>query len=340
MSTILDRYLSIGPESVSYGTYAAPTTTLEILDGETTAEHKPGISQGEGLRTGYATARTTRRVKVTDEVSGAIGVELLSKGLGKLLNYCFGGSSSTVVSGSVYQQVHQFGAPPLPSFVVQDCEDKIAADGSTALVAKNYLGCTVDSFEFELNQAIAKLTANWDGRSLDTTSAAITAALPTGGALFNFSGLVAGTGAFTAPTTTALGVVATPMTNLISAKVAVTNSLTTDRRLAGNAGLKSRHPVGARVPSGEFVVEYTDETWRDAYNAQTVLSWGATYTGEALTTGNATFQILVPALMVDSIKRGRQNGVPILTVGWTGLIDPAGSNAALYVVTRTSDTAL
>lgn len=339
MATILDRYLSIGPES-TFGTYAAPTTTLEILDGETSAEHKPGIVQGEGLRTGYATARTNRRVKVTDEASGTIAVECLSKGLGKLLNYSFGGSTSTLVSGTTYQQVHQFGAPPLPSFVVQDVEDKIAADGSTALVAKNYLGCTVDSFEFELAQAIAKLTVNWDGRARDTAQSAIAAALPTGGTLFNFAGLAASTGTFTAPTTTALGSLATPMTNLISAKISVANSLTTNRRVAGNAGLKSRHPVGARVPTGELVVEYTDETWRDAYNAQTVMSWGVTYTGAALSAGNETLQLLVPALMVDSIKRGRQDGVPILTIGWSGLIDPTGSNAALYCVTRTSDAAL
>lgn len=338
MATILDRYVSIGPES-TFGTYAAPTVTLEILDGETSAEHKPGIVQGEGLRNGYITPRSNRRVKVTDEVSGAIGVELLSKGLGKLLNYCFGGGQSTLVSGTTYQQVHQFGGPPLPSFVVQDCEDKIAADGSTTLVPKTYLGCTVDSFEFELNQAIAKLTANWDGRAMDTGQSAVATALPSGGNLFNFSGLVAGTGAFTAPTATALGIVATPMTNLISAKVQVANNITTNRRTAGNAGLKSRHPVGARIPTGEFVVEYTDETWRDAYNAQTVLSWGATYSGGALSSGSEALQILIPALMVDSIKRGRQDGVPILTVGWSGMVDPTGSNAAMYVVTRTSDAA-
>lgn len=339
MSTILDRYVTIGPEA-AYGTYQAPTATLEILDGETTADHKPGIVQGEGLRTGYVTPRSNRRVKVTSEVSGQIGVELLSKGLGKLLSYCFGGSASTLVSGTTYQQVHKFGAPPLPSFVVQDCEDKIAADGSTTLVPKTYLGCTVDSFEFEINQEIAKLTANWDGRALDTGQSAVSAALPTGGTLFNFSGLVAGTGAFTAPTTTALGIVATPMTNLISAKVSVANNIVTGRRLAGNAGLKSRHPVGARVPSGELVVEYTDETWRDALTNQTVLSWGATYSGGSLSSGLETFQILIPALMVDSIKRGRQDGVPILTVAWSGLIDPTGSNEAIYVVTRTSDAAL
>lgn len=338
MSTILDRYLSIGPES-TFGTYAAPTVTLEILDGETSADRKPGIVQGEGLRTGYSTPRSNRRVKVTDEVSGTIAVELLSKGLGKLLNYCFGSSASTLVGGTTYQQVHQFGAPPLPSFVVQDCEDKIAADGSTTLVPKTYLGCTVDSFEFELNQAVAKLTANWDGRSLDTGQSAVATALPSGGSLFNFSGLAASTGVFTAPTTTVLGSLATPMTNLISAKVSVANNIVTGRRLAGNAGLKSRHPVGARVPSGEFVVEYTDETWRDALAAQTVMAWGATYTGAALSTGNETFQILIPALMVDSIKRGRQDGVPILTVGWSGMVDPTGSNAAMYVVTRTSDAA-
>lgn len=339
MATILDRYVSIGPEA-SFGIYQAPTATLEIIDGGTTAEHKPGIVQGEGFRTGYATPRTNRRVKVTDEVSGVIAVELLSKGMGKLLNYCFGGSSSTLVSGTAYQQVHQFGAPPLPSFVVQDVEDRLAADGSATLVAKSYLGCAVSSFEFELNQEIAKLTVDWDGRSLDTVSAAVAAALPSGGSLFNFSGLAASTGAFTAPTTIALGSLATPMTNLISAKVSVTNSLVTSRRVAGNSGLKSRQPVGARLPSGEFVVEYTDETWRDAYNAQTVMSWGATYTGGSLSVGNETFQILVPALMVDSVQRGRQDGVPILTVGWTGMVNPTGSNAALYVATRTSDAAL
>ena len=114
--------------------------------------------QGAGIRVGSKVARSGRRRHET-QAKGDLTVELTSKGLGTLLQTCFGTGVSTLVSGSTYQQNFTLGtgATP-PSMTVQ--KGLVRADGTVD--PYTYNGGVVDSFEIDCPQGdIAKLKASF-----------------------------------------------------------------------------------------------------------------------------------------------------------------------------------
>src|SRR5690349_17058393 len=102
MATQQDCSIGFGVES-TFKTYAAPTRFLEFTD-ESLAWEK-NVKQGQGLRVGSRVARTSRRVIPTADGAGDITFEAESKGLGLIWRALLGVGTSTVVSGSTYQQV-------------------------------------------------------------------------------------------------------------------------------------------------------------------------------------------------------------------------------------------
>lgn len=333
MSNFQDWSVGIGRES----TFGIPATVNRWLE---FTEPKPfeidlGIKQGAGLRPGSRVARAARRVKTIRQASGDITVEAFSKGLGLLLEACMGAGVSTLVSGTTYQQVHSL-ADVLPSHTIQ-----FGIPNSAGTIRPlTYSGCTVSAWE--LGGAvgdIATLKTTWDARNWTTATAYASPSYPTGGNLFTVESATIYSGTYTAPTATALASATTAVAGVKDFKVGMANSVLTDRFFMNSAGLKDRQLPGTRLPTVELNVEYQDNTFWDALEAQSDLCLVITLAGGALSTGNETMQIAIPDLKLDGgLPEGGPDAIASQAIKMVGLDNL--TNPPIVAVSRTSDTAL
>ena len=334
MSNFQDWSCGIGKES-TFGTAVTPTRWLEITEA-TVPTIDRGIKQGVGIRPGSRVARSARRVMTTRQASGDLTVECFSKGLGLLIEACMGSGTSTVVSGSTYQQVHTF-ADTLPSHTIQYGVPNHAG----TIRPLTFRGCTVSAFEIGGAVGdIATLKATWDVRDWTTATALTTPSYPTGGNLFTVEDATIYSGTLTAPTATALASALTPLPGVKDFKVSVSNQVVADRFFMNGAGLKDRQLPGTRQPTVELNVEYQDNTWWDAIEADSELTLVVSLVGGALSSGGETMQIVIPALKPDGdLPTGGPDTIASQSIKLTGL-DNLTAAQPMWIVTRTSDTAL
>lgn len=334
MANFQDWSCGIGKESV-FGTGVTPTRWLEITEA-TVPTIDRGIKQGVGIRPGSRVARSARRVQTTRQASGDLTVECFSKGLGLLIEACMGSGTSTMVSGSTYQQVHTF-ADTLPSHTIQYGVPNHAG----VIRPLTYRGCTVSAFEIGGAVGdIATMKATWDVRDWTTATALTTPSYPTGGNLFTVEDATIYSGTLTAPTATALASALTPLPGVKDFKVSVANQVVADRFFMNGAGLKDRQLPGTRQPTVELNVEYQDNTWWDAIEADSELTLVVSLVGGALSSGSETMQIVIPALKPDGdLPTGGPDTIASQSIKLTGL-DNLTAAQPMWIVTRTSDTAL
>lgn len=342
MATTQDA--SIGSKiEATFGSAVAVDRFYEFTDEG--FEFEPDRQVGAGLRVGGRVARAGRRVEVKRAGTGSLELEMTTKGLGTLLQAAMGSGASALVSGSTYQQTFTLGASNanLPSMTFQ----KGVPDASGTVQAFTFAGCTCSEFEISLDNAgMAMLSTSWLSRSLTVNGAGAnsyqTPSYVSSPNLYHF-GQAAMTlgGTVTMPTSTTLASGGTAVSNVRSFSLSVDNAITDDRYAIGGAGLMSQPTVGLREVTGQMTVEFTDTTITAAYLADTEMALTLTLTSsEALSTGNATLQIVIPAV--------RLNGA-VPTVGDTDLVtydvefsvlDNLTAAQPLWVILRTADTAL
>lgn len=337
MPNFQDWSVGFGKE-VGYGTVVAPTRWVEFTNA---APFKPtlGIKQGAGMRPGRRVARSGRRVITLKGASGPINVELFSKGQGGLLEACLGQGTSTMVSGTTYQQLLKLAAQ-LPSYSVQFGVPNSAG----TISAHTYPGSVVDSWEISGGVGdIATLGTTWDARELNTAQAYTTPSYPTGGSLYVVKDANIVTGTITAPTATTLSSGGTPLASVKSFKAAMNNGLVKDRYFIGQGGRKALQLPATRGITGELVVEYGTDALRDAYMAQTPMALLIRLeTTTALSVGVETIEILIPEIKIDDDPlptASNFDSIPTATVSWTGL-DNLTAADPIVIAVRTSDTAL
>lgn len=336
MASNQDFSLAIGVES-TFKTGVTPTRAYEITD--ESLDWNPTRKQGQGLRVGSRVARSSRRVTPIADGGGDISIECVSKGMGLLLQACFGTAVSTLVSGSTYQQVFTLGDTP-SSLTIQK---GVVQDGGT-VDPITFLGCMVDSFEFGFaNADIATLKTTIDAADMSTATAytSVTSLYPTEpNNLFHFANASLSMGTLTAPTTTALGSGATPTANIRDCTVSVNNNLTNNKFNFGGAGRKAKQNRGIRVPTGKMTIQYDSTTYRDLFIADSPMNLVLNYTAGALSTGLETLQVIVPEIKFDG-ELPKANGTDLITVpmSFTGL-DNLTAAQPIWAVLRTADTAL
>lgn len=334
MTTFQDASIMLKKES-TYKTGVTVDRSFEFLD-ESLGWDK-NVKQGLGLRAGSRVARSSRRVVPTAAGNGDLSLECISKGMGYLWELALGSGSSNLVSGSTYQQVFTL-ADTMPSATLQK---QVPEVGGT-IDAYTFLGAMVDKWELDCpNGDIAQLKLSWDIGDLTTATAAATNAYPTSSAnLFHFANGSISTGTLTAPTTTALASAATPLASVRSFNVSVNNNLSGDRYNLGGAGRKEKPTPGLREISGSIVVEYANTTFRDAVINDTAMSLVLTLTGGALSSGTETLQIVLPEVKFDN-ELAKVNGTSLITQSMNfAVLDNLSAAQPIWVVTRTSDTAL
>lgn len=322
----------------TYGTYVAPNRAFEFDDEG--LDFTPNWKDGQGLRVGAYTDLDYRSVETTRQGAGPVTIGAQTKGMGLLLDAAHGSSTSTLVSGSTYQQVHQFGAAPA-SLCIQKGTPQTTAGTVDAL---SFLGCMVDEWSFDgAGDDVPKFTFGFDIRDIDSLQpfAALTypTLLPT--SLYSFEHAAAGYGGtLTPPTTTALATGPTAATNFRDFKFTVKNNLVR-RPNIGLAGLTAKPQVGRRMVEGSFTAEYENMTsFLADYRANTSRPLMVTYTSaEALSTGFATLQFAFTAIKLRSAVP-IANGDEIVTVEHKFKAFGTASAPALYTVLRTSDTAI
>lgn len=333
MASTQDSSIGIVTES-TYKTYVAPTRWYEFTD--ESLDWEKSIKQGVGLRVGSRVARSGRRVVTTAQGAGDFTVEATSKGMGLLWQAALGSGSSTLVSGSTYQQVFTLGDTP-SSLTVQ--KGLVRADGTVD--AYSYTGCMVSGWEFSApNDDIATLQVSLDAGDLSTAQTYAAPSYASSPSLFHFAGATLSTGTLTAPTTTTLASGSSTLANVRNVSVSVNNNIAGDRYNFGGSGRKDKPTLGLREITGSLDVEYASATFRDAVINDTAMALILTFTASALSTGSETLQVVLPEIKFDSTLP-QANGTDLIVSSLSfQVLDNLTAAQPIWVVHRTADTAL
>lgn len=325
-------------------TYGAAVTVDRFLEFTSeTLDFDRTFYQGSGLRPGSRLARSNRRVLVKDGGKGDIELEVPSRGLGTLLEALLGVGSSAMVSTGLYQQVFSLiKSDYLPSLTVQKGIPRLGADTVDAYTAR---GAVASSFELSLsNSDVLKLKTSWTAREIDTSIAYAVPSYPTGAELFSFVGaaLTVG-GTVTTPTATALSSGGTAVANVTDFSISVDNKLDSGGYNLGGAGKRTRRPaVGIAEVKGKITAEYDATTFRDAVRDQTALALVATFQAPTIISASnyPTLQVVVPDIRFEGeLPKSNSGDVITQSLDFTAF-DGLTAAHALYIATRTADTAL
>lgn len=335
MAALSDASIGIGTES-TYGTAVSPTRWYEHIS--ESLGYDKGVQQGQGLRVGSKVARSTRRVVTTTQAKGSFEVELTTKGMGLLLAGCLGTGSSTVATGSAYQQVFTLADTPTPWTL----QKGVVTDAGT-VYAHTYSGVLVDKWELSAgNGEIVKLKADVDCQALTTSTTYSAPSYTATPSLYHFAqGAVTLGGTVTAPTTTVSATGGTAVANVREFTLTGDNALNADRFNFGGGGKKTRPLPGLRKLSGKLVIEYTDNTVRDAFIADTELALSLTFTStEAITGGTAIAQVVLAGIKLNGdIPQANGTDLVTLDVGFD-VLDNLTAAQPIWIVMRTADAAL
>ena len=166
------KTFSVGAEA-TWGLPVAVDHPLEALPSSKftwTANRK----QGEGMRVGGTFGRSGRRTEVSAEGAGNLDMELLSKGQGLIWKAIIGSATTTLVSGTTYQNLFTRPTTVLPSLTVQKAIQGV--DGTVR--PETYSGCTCTDWELSFdNNDIVKLATNWDVRDINTNPTTVSTTL-------------------------------------------------------------------------------------------------------------------------------------------------------------------
>ena len=336
MSTLLDDRIGLKVESV-YNTPVTVDRFYPMMDG-TEGSWDPRPRQGMGLQGGAGRRAMlgSRRFLPIGQGKVTTVIELESKQAGVILGAALGVSSlAAITGGSQIIAHHGITGTVLPSCTIQLV--KVMNTGTEYV--ETYAGCTPSKITIEQPEDdIPTLEVEWDARSLSTVTAAATATYASAPTLFDHSqGATNLGGAFTAPTSTLLGSVATAFADFVSWKLELEHSIDDGRWVVG-----ARNQPTAGIPKSKFSakVEFNASTVPAALIAGTKLAFQQTWTTtEAVGPGFAQLQVAVPQLSI-------LGDLPKIKAGETREIDLKcdvtndGTNRDFYVVYRTSDTVL
>lgn len=343
VAQLLDHSVGIAIES----TYNTPVTVSRFYEWLPSGmDWDPMPLQGKGLRsTATRFARSGRRIPGIGIGKGTIKAEVVSKGFGLLFQAAFGTATSTLVSGSTYQQLFTptQAATVLPSFTSQFgyVEGALAASAGGTVDPYTFAGCTVGALTLAAaTGGILDATFDIDARSVATATALAAPSYPTTPTLYTFvGGAVTMAGAVTVPTTTALASGGTSVGNVKNFTFKMDNGIDRARWVLGG---RNQPTTGLRKATLECDIEYTDTALIAAYVAQTALAVTLTFvTTTALSTGVESLQLTFPAVMINSgpIPQSADDKV-IINKTTFEILDNLTAAQPIYMAVRTADAAL
>lgn len=343
MTTQLDAQIGF-KKQVDFATPATPDTFVEFTAED--IDYPITFAQGAGARVGQRVDYADRRVPVKYEANGSFTVEVMTKGLGKLIEAALGGTgTSTLIAGSAYQQLFvPTTTDYLSCYTIQKGIPPLGGGASSAMTVD---GMVCSGFELAgKNAAIPTLKFNWTGRSLATGTALATASYPAAVVPMSFvGGSVTVGGTITVPTTTSLGTSSVAgSVNVRDFTLTYANGLDANGWNFGGAGKRTRLPaLGKRAITGSLTVEYDTNVLRDAWIAGTSLGLILTFQAATAISGAnyPTFQITIPVINLDGElpKVGTPGEVVTQTVPFT-VLDGRVAAQPFYVAIVTAETAI
>lgn len=334
MATTQDCSVGIAKET-TYKTYATPTRFFEFT--EESLGWEKNVVQGQGLRVGGRVARSGRRVVPTAAGAGDLTIEATSKGMGLLLEGCFGtGTSTQIGTSSVYQQLFTL-ADTLPSFTLEKGIPRV--DGTVD--PYTFLGAMVSSFQVDCpNGELVTIQTSWDVGDISVAQTYSSPSYASSPTLFHFAGASIYSGTLTAPTTSSLASANSELASVRSFSLSVNNNIAADRYNFGGGGRKDKPTVGLREIAGSVEIEYANTTFRDAVLDEDPLVLVITLEAAALSSGNETLQLVLPEVKFDNALVNANGGdIPMQSLNFA-VLDNLTAAQPIWAVTRTADTAL
>lgn len=335
----LGSSLGVGVETTA-GTAVSLTRWLEYNSESLHLEKN--VVQGAGLRGSGLFARAARRAYTTRTATGTVEMDCATRGLGPILQQIMGGTStSTLISGSSYQQVHQPGSMVNRSLTVQ----KLVPNAAGTLVPFTYRGAKITDYEFSCEVGgILTLSVTFDAWDESTATAAGTPSY-TSTDVFHFA---QGTLKLGGTASTASNVVSvsggTTVASVKGITVSGSNPLATDRYFLGSNGIKAEQLENDwRTVGGSMDAEFVSQAaLYDAFAADTAMSLQLSFVGTTAISGAnyPTMEITIPSIRLEGSATPQVGGPDVIdmSVDFTGLDD--GTNAAWQIRTVTADTAL
>lgn len=340
MTTQQDASIGL-KEEVTFGTAVVPDHFPEFTSED--FDWNPTFTKTSGMRVGRVVGAADRRVLTKEEPSGSIELEAYTKGLGILFRAALGTSTSTLITGTSYQQLFTPTTTDyLPSYTVQVGVPPL---GGGAASAQTYDGMVCSGFELTVgNTAIPSLKFNFLGQSLSTATAYTAPSYPASMEVFSFvGGSIKLGGSVTVPTTTALATGGTAAANVREVQFTWSNELDGNGWNLGSAGQRTRKPaLGERIGTGTLTVEYDSDTLRDAFKNQTDLALVLNFaTTTAISGANfPTLQLTIPDIRLDGeMPKPNAGDVITQTIPFT-VLDNRTAASPLYVAIVTAETAI
>lgn len=326
-------------EEVTVGTAVTVTRAYEF-NSESLSLSK-NIVQGYGLRAGGQYGRSTRRAYTTRSAGGSIEMDLASRGMGMWFKHMLGSSTSALLSGSAYQQIHVPGSLTGKSLTIQKGVPQ--TDGTVKPFT--YRGCKLPSWEISCDVGeIATLSVDVDAWDEVTATALATAAYTAGTEVFHFaegSLLLGGTVSTASGLTSISG--GTVAASVKSASVKGENPMANERYFLGSSGVKAEQQENDwRTVGGSLSCEFVNQaTVYDLFAADTATALQLKFISpNAISGANyPTVEITIPSIRFDG-ETPQVGGPDIVEfdADFTGLDD--GTNPAVQIRYLTSDTSI
>lgn len=331
MTVFRDAQLAMSAPESTYGT-AATVDRRMMYTGDLDIDWAPNDQSSEVIEPG-ATATVGSSYRPTEMVTGTYPFEMKSKGFGRLLKAACGSSTSTLVSGGVYQQNHTLGVGPLFDANTWQAVRKLV-DGTDDV--HTFLGMCIKSIEFTMDNAgVLKGVAEFIGRAMSTAIAKASVSVVATNR-FTFAGFSIATGTLTEPTATVLGSCVTPLDGVRTWMVKVENNIVEDDYRANGGGLMSQPSVLQRAVTGQFEARNTAQiqALRAVWRSNGMIPLAVNFTN-----GTDVVQFIIPhARLTNPVTPNADGNLPTVTCQFEGLLGTAAQ--PFWCVVRTTDTAL
>lgn len=275
----------------TYGTFVTPTKF--VYCDKVDLKKVKNVAQGDaGAGAGRLGRLASQRVVTTKGASGSLGMELVNKSMGLLVQALMGTSVTPAqqASTTAYLQTHTIADPYGKMLTIQVG----VPDTGGTVRPYTYLGCKVvgAEFSFELGKE-AEVTYEIDARDVVESEALATASFATSVRPFVGTDGTVKVGTYGSESS---------VSGVTKVSVKIDRGSKTDRYYFGAAGLKAEPIINDYwAIGGTITADFVDKTvFADRFTADTTFSLVLEFVGEVIeSTYYHTFRITLPGCKLD-----------------------------------------
>lgn len=246
--------------------YGTPVTVDRFWDFDSESiVPNPTFREPSGLRPGRRFKRGSKLAQTRQMYGGDVNLQFGSRDMGFWLKLLMSSSvtTPTVITGTAFKQVHQFGQSVFPQFATVQVGRPEPESGTVQ--PHTFSGCVATGGEISVSDGETfNLQVSLDARSEATATALAAASIATPANVFDFQDATVFKLGGTASTTSGLVSIASGVqvpTVVTELSLKIDNSLALERYGLGNAGLKNGPRFNDFVPiTGSMTAEYDRTT--------------------------------------------------------------------------------